>query len=87
MLHLTLVVLRKKCNGVSDNMEHHMILRLVPMVSYVPNSYVAPHFDYLDLRNMKVALMVLSRSHDTDSNAVASGTPMPVASCDANSIT
>ena len=38
------------------------------MVWHDQNSYVAPHFDYLDLRNKLVQLMVQSISHDCDAN-------------------
>ena len=41
----------------------------VPVVSHSQKSHTGPHFDHLDLRNAMVSLMMLSTSHDADSNA------------------
>ena len=49
-----------------------MMPELVQMVSHEQNCYVTPPFDCPDLRNTMNPLMVLSRSHDVDNNAMAS---------------
>ena len=38
------------------------------MVSSDQKSNIAPHFDYLDLRNAMMPLMMLAASHDADTN-------------------
>ena len=49
-----------------------MMSGLVAKVSYDQNSHVAADFDYLDLKNTFVPLMMLSTSLDADINGVAS---------------
>ena len=60
----------------------------MPMVSHYQKGHVTPHFDHHDLGNAVVLLMMLSTSHDVDTNAVAlhDTTPMPVAPCDTNTV-
>ena len=42
---------------------------LMPVVSYEQKCYVAPYFDHLDLMTAVVPLMILSATHDTDTDA------------------
>ena len=51
--------------------QHHVMLSLVPLGSNDPKSHVAPHLDFLDLRNAMVPLMMLSASCDTCTDGVA----------------
>ena len=48
---------------------HHVTPMPVLVVSHHPKSEIAPHFEYLGLRNVMVPLMVQSASCDTDSGA------------------
>ena len=61
-----------KYSGAIDDTQHHMMPGLVPVMSYEQNSYVASHFDNLDLRNTMVPLMLLSIPCDSDTNAMVS---------------
>ena len=71
MLHLILIVLTEGMRWCHwQHHWHHLISGVVPMVSHGQTSHITPHFDYFDQRNTIVPLMVLSISHDADTNAM-----------------
>ena len=69
-----------QCSGTTWHQHqclwHHVTPVMMPMASHNQNSHVAPHFNYLNLRNAVGPLMMLLASCNIDASANGIGWPV-----------